>query len=145
MKLGGWSIFHRKDITFGDLTAKQLIILEHKDFFGILFFYFKGKKQDRFHTHAFNAISIKLFGEYTEYLLDDEESGKFHLHKRDYIFRYFPRSTYHSINDSQGCLTLVIQGPWKGTWKELKDGVVTYYSPGRVVCSQKKVKSCTKL
>lgn len=123
MRLFGCEIFTQKDIVFGDLIAKQFILFEHKRLFGILFFYFKGGEQDRFHTHAFNALSIKLFGSYTEGILNKDMSISYV--KRDRMFKYFPRDSYHSINHSDGCCTMLIQGPWRDTWKEYKNGIET--------------------
>lgn len=120
MRILGCEICSYKKIVFGDLIAKQLVVFEHKRLFGILFFYFKGGEQDRFHTHAFNAISFKLFGSYTEGILNDDKEISHRVRKE--FFRYFPRNSYHSINKSKGCMTLLIQGPWKKTWKEYKNG-----------------------
>lgn len=116
----GFTIFKYKLIKFGKLKAYQFIIFEHKKLFGILFFYFKGKNQDRFHTHAFNALSIKIFGTYIEGILHNDKSIEYI--KRTSVFKYFPRDSYHSINNSNGCLTLLFMGPWNKTWKEYKDG-----------------------
>lgn len=86
----------------------------------MIFFYFKGGDQDRFHTHAFNAISFKLFGKYTEGIMDPD-TKEITYRERTQIFRYFPRNSYHSINRSNGCCTFLIQGPWRKTWKEYKN------------------------
>lgn len=124
MRILGCEICSYKPIIFGDLVAKQFVLFEHKRLFGIIFFYFKGKAQDRFHTHAFNALSVKLFGKYTEGVLEYDK-GRFpevvaKFIPRTQIFKYFPRDCYHSINESNGCMTMLIQGPWKKTWKECK-------------------------
>lgn len=121
MRVLGCEICSYKPIVFGELAAHQFVVFEHKKLFGLIFFYFKGGEQDRFHTHAFNALSIKLFGSYTEGILDSQTRSVSYV-KRDRMFKYFPRDSYHSINNSEGCLTLLIQGPWKETWKEYKDG-----------------------
>lgn len=120
MRIFGCEILTQKDIIFGDLVAKQFVLFEHKKLFGILFFYFKGGAQDRFHTHAFNAISIKLFGTYIEGILDKNKMIRYE--NRTNVFKYFPRDSYHSINHSDGCCTMLIQGPWRRHWKEYKDG-----------------------
>lgn len=124
MRLFGCEIFSYKPIVFGDLVAKQLVVFEHKRLFGLLFFYFKGSKQDRFHTHAFNAISIKIFGTYVEGILDPVTKEARYV-PRTRVIKYFPRDSYHNINDSTGCLTFLIQGPWKRTWKEYRNGKET--------------------
>lgn len=120
MRILGCEILSYKPIIFGDLVAKQFVLFEHKRLFGILFFYFRGGCQDRFHTHAFNALSIKIFGRYTEGVLDENREVRFI--DRTSVFKYFPRDSYHSINHSTGCMTMLIQGPWRKTWKEYKDG-----------------------
>lgn len=112
--------FKYKRIQLGNLVAKQFIVFEHKKLFGVIFYYFSGGKQDRFHTHAFNSLSIKIFGKYMEGILDN---GVIKYIERNSIFKYFNRNEYHSINDSKGCLTLLIQGPWKKTWKEYRNGI----------------------
>ncbi len=121
MRLFGCEIFSYKKIIFGDLIANQLVLFEHKKLFGIIIFYFHGEKQDRFHTHAFNAWSIKLFGTYVEGILDPE-TKEVRYEERKSILKYFPRNSYHSINQSKGCCTILFQGPWKRYWKEYKDG-----------------------
>lgn len=120
MRILNTEILTYKCIQFGELKAHQFIIFEHKKLFGVLFFYFKGGNQDRFHTHAFNALSIKFFGSYLEGILHPDKSITYE--KRTSLFKWFPRDSYHSINESKGCLTLLFQGPWKESWKEYKDG-----------------------
>jgi hypothetical protein len=124
MRILGCEICSYKSIIFGDLVAKQFVLFEHKKLFGILIFHFRGHRQDRFHTHAFNALSIKLWGTYTEGILDPK-TGQAEYVQRDKIFKHFPRDSYHSINNSEGCCTVLLQGPWKNTWKEFKDGTET--------------------
>lgn len=121
VKVLGFEICSYKEIVFGDLVAKQFVLFEHKRLFGILLFHFCGNEQDRFHTHAFNALSIKLFGHYEEGILDPD-TKEIRYETRRKVFKYFPRDSYHSINKSTGCCTVLIQGPWRKTWKEYKDG-----------------------
>jgi hypothetical protein len=122
VRILGFEICSYKRIVFGDLVARQFVIFEHKRLFGIIVFHFSGGEQDRFHTHAFNALSIKLFGSYVEGKLD-RRTGAVTYERRASLLKYFPRDSYHSINRSEGCCTVLIQGPWKKTWLEYKDGV----------------------
>lgn len=121
MRLFNCEICSYKPIIFGSLIAKQFVLFEHKKLFGVIFFYFKGGQQDRFHTHAFNAISFKLWGTYTEGIYN-QITKSVTYEKRTSIVKYFPRDSYHSINNSDGCCTVLFQGPWEKNWKELKDG-----------------------
>ena len=125
MRILGCEICSYKPIIFGDLIAKQFVLFEHKRLFGIIFFYFNGRMQDRFHTHAFNAVSFKLWGNYLEGIFNPE-TNEIRYEVRNKIVKYFPRDSYHSINNSKGCCTMLIQGPWKKTWKEYKDGKEVY-------------------
>ena len=119
MKFLGFNILSYKKIIFGDFTANQFILFEHKRLFTLLFFYFKGSGwQDRFHTHAFNAISVKIFGTYMEAVIEDYAHvvGEY---PRTEVFKYFPRDSYHKLGHSKGCLTMLLAGPWRDTWKEM--------------------------
>jgi hypothetical protein len=118
---------------FGEQKVTQFVVFECKWLGSIIFFYFhkSNKPQDRFHTHAFNALSFKLFGEYDEHILDDELTGEFRVERRNQFIKYFPRNSYHRIANSNGCLTLLFSGPWKKHWKEYINGTIVHYSWGR--------------
>jgi hypothetical protein len=118
---------------FGNQKVTQFVVFECKWLGSIIFFYFhkSNEPQDRFHTHAFNALSFKLFGEYDEHILDDELTGKFHIERRTQFIKYFPRNSYNRIENSNGCCTLLFSGPWKKYWKEYINGDIVHYSWGR--------------
>lgn len=119
--------------TFGDQIVSQFVVFECKYLFSIILFYFhkSDSSQDRFHTHAFNAWSVKLWGEYNEYVLEDERTGKFHINRRDNVLQYFPRDSYHKIGDSTGCCTILFSGRWNKYWKEYINGKIKHYTWGR--------------
>ena len=134
MKGKYFSIFTLNKFNFGDRVIYQFVVFECKFLFSLIFFYFvkTEKIQDRYHTHAFNAISFKLFGSYDEHVLLDEKTGENITTKRTQFLKYFPRDSYHLIGRSEkGCLTFLISGPWKPTWKEWIEGEVTYYNWNR--------------
>jgi hypothetical protein len=133
MKSSAWSFLQYNKFEFGDQKVSQFIIFECKYLFSIIIFYFHRSTltQDRFHTHAFNAISLKLFGNYTEYILLNEDNGEFGKRRRTSTFQFFPRDSYHMIGNSNGCLTLLFSGPWKKTWKEYVSGKIIHYSWNR--------------
>mgnify|MGYP007024653432 CR=1 FL=1 len=124
MKTESFSLLHLNKFTFGDQPVSQFVVFEWKYLFSIIFFYFHKSTgaQDRFHTHAFNAISFKLFGEY------DYSVG---VIRRTQFIKYFPREHFHRIANSNGCMTLLLSGPWNKEWKEYRDGTITGYSWGR--------------
>jgi hypothetical protein len=133
LKNSVFSILKYNRFEFGDQIVSQFVVFELKWIGSIIFFYFhkSTKSQDRFHTHAFNALSIKFFGEYDEHILTSEETGEYYIQRRTSIFKWFPRDSYHRIANSKGCLTMLISGPWEKTWKEYIDGKVIYYTWGR--------------
>lgn len=122
MKVGTYfNIFKIAKFEFGDQVVTQFILFECKYLFSIIFFYFhkcEEGTQDRFHTHAFKAISIRIFGDYLEdFLVNDQ--GEFKSKPRSrHRFLYIPRNCFHRIGRSKGCLTMLLSGPWKKEWKE---------------------------
>lgn len=110
----------RKDIELGDQRVSELTILEWKRFFSIKLFHFHKTdgKQDRFHTHAFDAVSILLTGDYVEEVI---ESGRIvKLDRSRSRFLFIPKDSYHRITKSNGCRTLLITGPWGSEFRELR-------------------------
>ena len=113
-KGSAFSLLVLNKFNFGNQKVSQFVIFECKYLFSIICFYFhkSNNSQDRFHTHAFNAISIKLFGTYEEYCFD-ELNNTISSNTRTQIFKYFPRNSFHKIGNSIGCFTVLFAGPWK--------------------------------
>lgn len=111
----------RKTINLGEQSVSELTILEWKRFFSIKLFNFHPTdgKQDRFHTHAFGAVSILLNGDYVEEIIDSQNSV-IQLKRSRQRFLYIPANQYHRITRSSGCQTLLITGPWGREFKELR-------------------------
>ena len=129
------TFFKYSKFKFGKQHVSQFILFENKKLFSIVFFYFhkSNHSQDRFHTHAFNAWSFKFFGEYNEYILENKQPVEYSVERRKAIFKHFPKDSYHKIGDSNGCLTMLISGPWEKTWEEFKNGETIVYSHNRVL------------
>lgn len=135
MKNKVFSFFRYNKFNFGEQPVSQFVIFEWKQLFSIIIFYFHRSDgaQDRFHTHAFNALSFKIFGQYTEYILLSETSNNYIEKRRTQFFKYFPRNSYHKIGNSNGCMTILLSGRWEKNWKEYDDqGKVTIYTWGRL-------------
>jgi hypothetical protein len=133
MKTKYVTLFSKNIFKFGEQTVTQFIIFESKYLFSIIFFYFHKSDgcQDRFHTHAFNAISIRIFGDYIEEFLTNGDI-KFEKRRRRRII-YIPRDNFHRITKSNGCLTLLLSGSWKQTWKEYVNGEFITYNWNRII------------
>lgn len=127
----------KKRIDLGEQSVTELTILEYKKWFSIKLFNFHKSEgvQDRFHTHAFNAYSFLLKGDYIEEVLEDNKIVKC-LRSRSKVL-FIPKDSYHRITRSKGCVTLLVTGPWGETFKELRNTVGNMYQ--EVVCgSQRK-------
>jgi hypothetical protein len=133
MKTKEFSILQYNKFTFGEQIVSQFVLFEWKRLGSIIFFYFHKSNgaQDRFHTHAFNALSFKIFGQYDEHVLLSEDTGKYRVDKRTQFFKYFPRNSYHRIANSTGCLTILFSGRWHKNWREYINGTTVDYSWGR--------------
>lgn len=109
----------RKDIALGEQSVSELTILEWKRFFSIKLFHFHKTEgsQDRFHTHAFNALSILLHGDYTEEIIEDTSIVQLMRSRTRFLF--IPKDQFHRITRSTGCRTLLITGPWGSEFREL--------------------------
>lgn len=113
-------IFKKKKINLGEQPVTEWTLLEYKKWFSIKLFHFHKTegKQDRFHTHAFNAVSILLSGEYIEEVVKDKYV---HILKRSRKrFLFIPENEYHRITKSSGCWTLLVTGPWGDQFKEMR-------------------------
>lgn len=126
----------RKRIDLGDQSVTELTILEWKRFGSIKLFHFHKTdgSQDRFHTHAFNAVSILLHGDYTEEVLAGRKILQFARSRRRFLF--IPKDSYHRITKSNGCRTLLITGPWGKEFKELREMGNNLYQ--EVVCGDRR-------
>lgn len=73
-----------------------------------IYFHKSNGEQDRYHTHTFNAISFKFFGIYDKYILDDENTEKYHIENRKDVIKFFPKDIFNKIGKSTGCLTILL-------------------------------------
>lgn len=110
-----------KSILLGEQEVREFTILEYKPWFSIKLFWFKKSSgvQDRFHTHAFNAYSFLLYGDYTEECIEDGRIVQKPRSRSRTIL--IPKDQYHRITRSTGCWTLLVTGPWGDYFKELRN------------------------
>jgi hypothetical protein len=135
----------KKDIVLGEQKVSELTILEWKKLFSIKLFNFHKTDgdQDRFHTHAFNAVSVLLKGNYIEEIIEDRKIVQLNRSRKRFLF--IPANQYHRITKSEGCRTLLITGPWGGEFKELRQIKGTLEHPSGandwqvVVCGEHRV------
>ena len=132
----GVVVWKKKDIKLGEQLVSELTILEWKALFSIKLFHFHKTEgsQDRFHTHAFNAISVLLYGNYTEEIIKDDKIICLPRNRQRFLF--IPKNQYHRITKSTDCKTILITGPWGAEFKELRPCGDTYQE---VVCGEHRV------
>jgi hypothetical protein len=114
-------IMKKKSILLGQQNVTEWTLLEYKKFFSIKLFHFHktNGSQDRFHTHAFNAYSILLKGNYIEEVIKDNQIIPLNRNRK--IILFIPKDNYHRITKSKGCWTLLFTGSWGKTFKELRE------------------------
>ena len=134
MKTKYFSFLSYNLFEFGDQHVSQFIVFESKYLFSIIFFYFHKSSgcQDRFHTHAFNALSFRVFGNYIEEFIVDNYEIVSKPRDRSRLL-YIPKNSFHRITKSDGCLTILLSGRWEKTWKEYVNGQLIIYNWNRHV------------
>jgi hypothetical protein len=124
-------VFSYKRIQLGQFTAHQFTLFELKSFASVILYWFCGQGwQGRYHSHAFKAVSFRLYGSYRERVR--RENGDIVVCDRAASrIRYFSREHCHELGESTGCLTVLFAGPWQSTWREYRDGRWTTLGWGR--------------
>ncbi len=132
MKTKYLSFLRYNKFVFGEQVVSQFVLFECKYLFSLIFFYFHKSNscQDRFHTHAFRSVSIRIFGDYIEEVMDNNKNVVY-LKRSRTRFLYIPRNIFHRITKATGCLTFLISGAWDKEWKEYINGEIITYNWGR--------------
>jgi len=113
--------FRYKKINLGTLNTQELTLFEWKPLCSIKLFYFNpGISQEIYHNHSFSAISFLLYGNYMERFIDPKTKKSWEKPRNRSRIITIPRSQFHQITKSEGCLTLMITGPWTDTYQEYK-------------------------
>lgn len=132
MRLGKFGkILHFDNTYIGVGNIKRFTILEFKHVFGIIVNVFNTVDQDRFHSHAFHAMSLMIRG----YYLEDVIEGNEVVTKKITKSRFIPKNYIHKIKESsKNAMSITFEGPWESTWNEYFDnGRIKTYTWGRKV------------
>ena len=135
--------FKKKRIELGEGHILQYTIFEHKKFGGIWIYNWKTIIQNRFHTHAFNAIAFLLWGSYTEAVLDNDGTIIEKEVNQWMKPRFLPMDYTHKILKAKpNTWTIVFFGKWKETWKEYFEDTNTWvtYTWGRKIIKNERKK-----
>jgi hypothetical protein len=109
-------LLHHDCVALGEGRIDRYTLFEIKPLGGVILNVFNSVEQDRFHTHAFNAISVMIFGAYREEIRT-EYDVQVRTRRRD--IRFLPRTLEHRIlNSTPNAISVTICGPWKRSWTE---------------------------
>lgn len=88
--------------------------IELKRWFSIAVLVFEDGSRDAYHSHAFNCMSLVLWGRLREEHLDGRVV--------DYVPSVVPvitrRETFHKVTSVGRTVVLTFRGPWASTWME---------------------------
>ena len=151
-----FAILPKKEFKLGQGTITRYTLFECKWLFSIYIHDIDSVSQDRFHTHAFNALVYILKGSYSELIKvnsvkvnsvkinNDAKHENNSVIRKTYRrgqFRYIPRLLNHKIEKSEPHTTsLSLTGPYSSMWtEELDDGTLYVLTAGRKVLYKAKI------
>lgn len=132
MRLGKFGkLLHWDNTSLGVGDIRRFTIIEIKYLFGIIVNIFNTTDQDRFHSHAFHALSWMVRGHYFEDVLENSAV----ISKKIECSRFIPKNYIHKITlSTPNAVSVTFEGPWGSTWNEYFDnGRVKTYGWGRKV------------
>lgn len=117
MRLGRYGkVLHFDRVKLGKGYVDRWTLFELKWLGSVIVNVFNTIAQDRFHTHAFAAVSVMLRGEYDEEIVTDGVVSR-RTRRSDVIF--LPRTLNHRLmKSSPNAASITLCGPWAPTWTE---------------------------
>lgn len=147
MKLGNWFVLWLwVRVVFGAGYLKRLVVFEIKYLCALYVNVWNVIEHDRYHQHAFPALSIGLRGGYKEEVLLNKGTGldgvpvlltRVDEYRAPWI-RWIPRSHNHRMLESTpDAISITLAGPWDRMWTEtFLNGFVRVLTWGRKVVLQ---------
>lgn len=90
-------------------------LVEIKPLFSIVLLHFSKGTREAYHSHAFNAVTVWLWGSVTEHLLSGRTIGW-----KAGWFKYTPRRCFHKVEALTDAWALCFRGPWVDRWEEVR-------------------------
>lgn len=112
-------------------------LIEWKRVFSIVILRFSKGSREAFHSHSFNALTWWLKGSVEEVFPD----GTKRRWKPSFFPKYTSRKDIHKVVADDVTWAISFRGPWRKTWLEQKNGTETTLTHGRVVLSEKEMRS----
>lgn len=91
-----------------------LFLVEIKSLFSIVLLRFEDGTREAYHSHAFNALTWIVRGEFQEHMLD----GRVRVFSPSLNPKWTPRSTFHKVFSVGTTYAISFRGPWSKTWRE---------------------------
>ncbi len=101
-------------------------LVEIKSLFSIVLLRFSKGSREEYHSHAFNAVTIWLWGHVHEHHL-----YSYPLTWKGGQLKYTPRSCFHKVEAITDTWALCFRGPWKDIWHESRAGNLVMLTHGR--------------
>jgi quercetin dioxygenase-like cupin family protein len=103
-----------------------LFLVEIKPLFSIVLLRFSKGSREAYHSHAFNALTVWLYGRVLEHMLSGET-----LTWRGGQVKLTPRDVFHRVEAIETSYALCFRGPWSDTWQESRLGRLITLTHGR--------------
>lgn len=111
-----------------DSGVTGLFVVEIKSLFSIVLLRFSKGTREAYHSHAFNALTIWLWGRVKEHMLSGEV-----LEWKTGDVKFTPRDNFHKVEALETSYALCFRGPWADTWAEVVGGKPRVLTHGRKV------------
>ena len=109
-----------------DSGVTGYFLVEIKALFSIVLLHFRPGTREAYHSHAFNAVTIWLWGKVKEHMLSGETLGW-----KAGRMKYTPRDNFHKVEALTDAWCLCFRGPWEDYWKESRSGSLVTLTHGR--------------
>ena len=122
----------KKIFTLGKGSVTRYTLIEIKWLFSIYFHFIDTDFQDRFHTHAFNAIGWTISGGYFEEVMNGIGNTSTYT---SYIkgLRYIPKLLNHKIlKAEENTCTILFTGPYSSIWTEETEDWIRIIKSGQI-------------
>jgi len=133
-------ILPKKKFVFGKGCVTRYTLLEIRWLCSVYFHHVETFEQDRFHTHAFNALALIIRGGYEECVKLGVGPNKpiyFKSYKAGDL-RWIPRELNHKLLEAKpDSVSMLFTGPYSTIWtEELDNGDVKVITKGQKILYQ---------
>jgi len=120
-----------KRFTLGEGNVDRYTLIEIRKLFSIYFHFIDTEFQDRFHTHAFNAVGWTVSGGYDEEVMEGVNGTKTYTKHIGRGIRRIPKMYNHRILKAKpNTMTILFTGPYNELWTEETDSWVKLITRG---------------